>query len=133
MTKELARRIAITIGALLIFRLGCHVPLIGTSTRSGVVSPGAITGVSIFSLSLVPYLSAAIFVQLLSVVWGRLSALARSCEAGRRRLARITLLLTLLLASFQAFGIASAIQNMSGIVAEPGGWFVLSATASMVG
>lgn len=133
MTKELARRIAITIGALLIFRLGCHIPLIGTSTRSGVVSPGAITGVSIFSLCLVPYLSAAIFVQLLSMVWRRLSALERSGEAGRRRLARITLLLTLLLASFQAFGIASALQNMSGLVAEPGGGFLLSATASMVG
>jgi preprotein translocase subunit SecY len=77
--------------------------------------------------------SAAILVQLLSVVWGRLGALERSGEAGRRRIARYTLVLTLALAAFQAFGIASALQNISGLVAEPGGWFLLSATATMVG
>jgi preprotein translocase subunit SecY len=66
-------------------------------------------------------------------VWGRLSALERSGEAGRRKIARITLILTLLLASFQAFGIASAMQDISGLVTEPGNWFLLSATASMVG
>ena len=133
MTTELARRIAITIGALLIFRLGCYVPLAGISTQAGLLSSGAITRVSIFSLSLIPYLSAAIIVQLLSRVWRRLSAFERSGEAGRRKLARITLILTLLLASFQAFGITSAIENISGLVVEPGGWFLLSATASMVG
>jgi preprotein translocase subunit SecY len=131
--NELVRRIAITIGALLIFRLGSHIPLAGISTQGGLLLSGAMNRVSIFSLVLVPYLSAAIFIQLLSMVWGRLSALERSGEAGRRRLARITLILTLLLASFQAFGIASALQDISGVVTEPGGWFLLTATASMVG
>jgi preprotein translocase subunit SecY len=132
---ELVRRIAITIGALLIFRLGSHLPLTGISTHSGLLSSGTLAAqrVSIFALTLVPYLSAAIIVQLVSVVWGRLSALERSGEAGRRKIARITLVLTLLLASFQAFGIASAMQNISGLVTEPGAWFLLSATASMVG
>jgi preprotein translocase subunit SecY len=105
----------------------------GTVTPSGLFAPGTITRLSIFSLSLIPYLSAAIIVQLISVVWRRLSALERSGEAGRRKLARITLILTLLLASFQAFGIASAMQNISGLVAEPGNWFVLSTTATLVG
>jgi preprotein translocase subunit SecY len=131
--NELVRRIAITIGALLIFRLGSHIPLAGISTQGGLLLSGAMNRVSIFSLVLVPYLSAAIFIQLLSMVWGRLSALERSGEAGRRKFARITLILTLLLASFQAFGIASALQDISGVVTEPGGWFLLSATASMVG
>jgi preprotein translocase subunit SecY len=132
---ELVRRIAITIGALLIFRLGSHIPLAGISTQIGVLSSGAIgiERISIFALTLVPYLSAAIIVQLVSVVWGRLGALERSGEAGRRKIARITLILTLLLASFQAFGIAAAMQNISALVPEPGAWFLLSATASMVG
>jgi preprotein translocase subunit SecY len=133
MTSELARRIAITIGALLIFRLGSHIPLAGVSTQGGLLSSGSIGRISIFSLSLIPYLSAAIIIQLVSVVWGRLSALERSGEAGRRRIARHTLILTLLLAAFQAFGIASAMQNISGLVTEPGGWFLLSATATMAG
>jgi preprotein translocase subunit SecY len=132
MTKELARRIAITIGALLIFRLGSQIPLAGISTQ-GLLSSAQVGRISIFSLSLIPYLSAAIIIQLVSVVWGRLSALERSGEAGRRRIGRYTLILTLLLATFQAFGIASAMQNISGLVTEPGGWFVLSATATMAG
>src|SRR5580704_5017068 len=131
--NELVRRIAITIGALLLFRLGSHIPLAGISTQSGLLSSLSINRVSIFALTLVPYLSAAIIVQLVSVVWGRLSALERSGEAGRRKIARITLIVTLLLASFQAFGVASALQNISALVPEPGAWFQLSATASMVG
>src|SRR5258708_20250748 len=132
MTKELARRIAITIGALLIFRLGCYVPLAGISTQSGLLSSGVITRVSIFSLSLIPYLSAAIIVQLLSMVWRGLSALERSGDAGRRQLVRITLFLTLLLASFQAYGIASPIENISSLVAEPGACFLFSPPPSML-
>jgi len=133
MTSELARRIAITIGALLIFRLGSQIPLAGISVQGGLLSSGSVARVSIFSLTLVPYVSAAILVQLLSVVWGRLAALERAGEAGRRRIARYTLILTLVLAAFQAFAIASALQNISGLVAEPGDWFLLSATATMVG
>jgi preprotein translocase subunit SecY len=131
--NELVRRIAITIGALLVFRLGSHIPLTGISAQSGLLSFGAMDRVSIFSLTITPYVSAAILIQLLSMVWGRLRALEGSGEAGRRKIARITLIVTLLFASFQGFGIASAMQNISGLVAEPGGWFLLSATASMVG
>jgi len=131
--NELVRRIAITIGALLIFRLGSHVPLPGTAMQSDLLSSSGINRISIFALTLTPYVSAAILVQLVSVVWGRLSALERSGEAGRRKIARITLIVTLLLASFQAFGVASAMQTISALVPEPGAWFLLSATASMVG
>ena len=133
MTQELARRIAITIGALLIFRLGCYIPLGGISTRTGLLSSISASRVSIFALSIIPYLTAAIVIQLVSVVWGRLSALERSGEAGRRRIIRYTLILTLLLAAFQAFGVASALQGIQGFVVEPGNWFLASATATMVG
>ncbi|MBR0872826.1 preprotein translocase subunit SecY [Bradyrhizobium tropiciagri] len=131
--SELARRIAITIGALLIFRLGFSIPVAGLSPQSAVFRPDAIARLSIFSLSILPYLSAAIIIQLVSVVWGRLSALERSGEAGRRAIARYTLILTLLLAAFQAFGIASALQNIRGLVVEPGDWFVLATIATLVG
>src|ERR1700758_5568550 len=132
MNLELVRRIAITIGALLIFRLGSHIPVPGISVQSGVLSSGAVNRVSIFALGLTPYLSAAIIIQLISVVWGRLSSLERSGEAGRRKIACYTLIATLLLATFQAYGIASALQNISGLVTDPDGWFVLPVTASMV-
>ncbi|MEN3349723.1 MAG: preprotein translocase subunit SecY [Bradyrhizobium sp.] len=131
--SELARRIAITIGALLIFRLGCSIPISGLSTQTGVLQSSAIARLSIFSLSIIPYLTAAIIIQLVSVVWGRLSALERSGEAGRRRIMGYTLALTLLLGAFQAFGIASALQGIRGLVAEPGAWFLVSTVATLVG
>jgi preprotein translocase subunit SecY len=131
MTQELARRFAITIGALLIFRLGSHIPIPGMSPDSPL--PGnALVRLSILSLNLVPYLSAAIIIRLVSMVWGRLSSLERSGEKGRNRIARYTLILTLPIAAFQAFGVASAIARIPGLV-NPDGWFLLSATMSMVG
>jgi preprotein translocase subunit SecY len=133
MNQELVRRIAVTIGALLLFRLGSHIPIAGLSLQGGLLSTLAVERVSILALNLIPYLSAAILIQLVAMVWGRLNAMQRAGEAGRRRIARYTLVLTLVLATFQAFGIASAMEGISGLVAEPGGWFVASATASMVG
>jgi preprotein translocase subunit SecY len=133
MNQELARRIAVTIGALLLFRLGTNIPVTGVWASDGPMPPAAIAGVSIFSLGLVPYLSAAIFIRLLAVAWRGLSLLERSGEAGRRRIARITLVLTLLLAAFQGYGVASAIRDVPGLIVDPDGWFVISATASMVG
>ncbi|MBB4375550.1 preprotein translocase subunit SecY [Bradyrhizobium sp. Rc3b] len=132
MSRELARRIAFTIGALLLFRLGTQIPVAGVAVHGGFAA-NKIAPLSIFSLSLFPYLTAAILVQLVAVVWRRLRALERSGEAGRRKLARITLILTLLLATFQAFGIASTMRQMPGLVVHPGDWFVLSATVSLVG
>jgi len=131
--SELARRIGITIGALLIFRLGSYIPLPGIDAQGVRLLPVSFGRISILSLSLTSYLSAAIFIQLVSLVWRRLSALERSGEAGRRRIAWATLALTLAIAAFQAFGVASAMQNIRGLITEPGGWFLLSATASMVG
>jgi preprotein translocase subunit SecY len=133
MKSELARRIGITIGALLIFRLGTFIPLPGITPQNAVHLPASLGRISILSLSLLPYLSAAIIIQLVSLVWRRLNALERSGEAGRRRIAWVTLALTLPLVTFQAFGVANAVQSIRGLVPEPGGWFLLSTTASMVG
>ncbi|WBL75915.1 preprotein translocase subunit SecY [Bradyrhizobium xenonodulans] len=133
MSRELARRIAFTIGALLLFRLGCQVPVAGVTTSSFPSTPDLIARLSIFALGPIPYLTAALLIRLLSVVWRRLSSLERSGERGRRKVARATLGLTLVLAAFQAFGIASALTTVPGFVSNPDGWFVLAATATMVG
>ena len=133
MTTELARRIAITIGALLVFLLGRRIPVTGFWTSNGALPPGAVARLSVFSLGLIPYLSAAILVRLLSLVWTRLGAIERSGERGRARISRYTLLLTLLFTSFQGYGIATAIQRIPEVAPDSGAWFVLSTAASMVG
>lgn len=132
MNIELARRIAFTIGALLLFILGNHIPIPGIVVPSGT-SSGAFRRISIFALNILPYLSAAVIIQLLSMVWGRLRSLERSGEAGRRMIARYTLILTLLLTAFQAFGVVSAYEGIQDLVANPGSFFLFSAAASMVG
>lgn len=133
MNGELARRIAFTIGALLLFRLGTQIPVAGVNTSGLSSSSDLIARLSLFALGLIPYLTAAILIRLLSVVWRGLSSVERSGESGRRRIARATLGLTLVLAAFQAYGIASTLTTIPGVVRNPDGWFVLTATATMVG
>jgi preprotein translocase subunit SecY len=129
MTPELARRIAFTLGALLIYRLGTYIPLPGID-RSFDHSFGRL---SIFSLNILPYLSAAIIIQLVSMVSSKLRMLARSGESGRRRIALCTFGLTLVLATLQAYGVASNLQRVTNLVIDPGGFFVFSAVATLLG
>jgi preprotein translocase subunit SecY len=133
MNRELARRIAFTIGALLLFRLGTHIPVPGVVTSALPLTGGVLSRISLFALGLVPYLSAAILIRLLAVVWRGLSNIERSGEAGRRRIDRITLAVTFVLAAFQAYGVASALQDIPNLVNDPDGWFVVTATATLVG
>jgi len=133
MTTELARRIAITIGALLVYRLGTQIPIPGVDLSDVSATLDLVSRLSIFALGLIPYLSAAILIRLLSVVWRGLNSLERSGEGGRRKIARATLGLTLGLAAFQAYGIASALTSIPGLVKNSDGWFVTTATVSMVG
>jgi preprotein translocase subunit SecY len=136
MKSELARRIAFTLGALLVFRLGSYIPLPGVIT-SGSRFPGASVvpniRFSIFALWILPYLSAAILIQLLSMVSSKLRALPRAGEAGRRKIRRYTIGLAVFLTTFQAFGIASSLQGIPNLVNEPGGLFLLSTTATLTG
>jgi preprotein translocase subunit SecY len=135
MKSELARRIVFTLGALLVFRLGSHIPLPGLGV-SGSQAPGVTvmaSRLSIFALGIFPYLSAAILVQVLSMVSSKLRALARDGEAGRRRIARYTVGLAVFFAAFQAFGFAARLQDIPTVVTDSSGLFVLSATVTLTG
>ncbi|MEA2914993.1 MAG: preprotein translocase subunit SecY [Bradyrhizobium sp.] len=125
MTSELARRIAFTLGALFVYRLGTYIRLPGINT-----SPGRL---SIFALNITPYLSVAMLIQLVSMVSSRLNALVGRGDSGRRIIARYTLGLTLLLTAFQAYGIASGLQEVPNAVSDPGALFLLSTTATLLG
>ena len=141
MNPELARRIAFTLGALLVYRLGSYVPLPGVSPavwdqmfqaqQGGLIgvlnamSGGVLARLSVFSLVIVPYLSAAILVQLASFFVPRLRALHHAGERGRRTIERCTLALTILIAAFQSYGIAGGLEGVNNLVVEPGPAFRL--------
>jgi preprotein translocase subunit SecY len=150
MTSELGRRVWFTIGALLVYRLGSYIPVPGIDQaalaelfrsqaggffgQGGLFFHGSAVGrLAIFALGLMPYLSAAILLQLVSIVVPGLSALPNRGERGRRRLETYTLGLTLALAAFQAFGIAVALEGVTSLVAEPGSSFRLTTTLSLTG
>jgi preprotein translocase subunit SecY len=125
MTSELARRIAFTLGALFVYRLGTYIPLPGIDPSVGRVS--------IFALNIIPYLSVAILIQLVTMVSSRLNSLVGRGEAGRRTVARYTFGLTVLLTAFQAYGIASSLQQMvPNAVSTPGPLFLLSTSATLL-
>jgi preprotein translocase subunit SecY len=136
MKSELARRIVFTLGALLVYRLGCYIPLPGVSV-SGSQIPGvtivSASRFSIFSLGIWPYLSAAILIQLVSMVSSKLGALPRKGEAGRRKIARYTIVLAVFFAAFHAFDNASSLQGIPNFVNEPGGLFLLSTMVTLTG
>jgi len=148
MTQELVRRIAFTIGALLLYRLGTYIPLAGINpdvweqlfrTQQGGIlgmfnmfAGGGIHRMAILALGLTPYWTAAVIMQLLSVVWRGLKSLERSGDAGRRKIARYTLVLTLLMTGPQGYGVAVGLKD-AHVVDNPDGWFLLSATTSLVG
>ena len=94
-------------------------------------SGGAVQRMAIFSLNVMPYISASIIVQLLGTVYPPWEKLKKEGgEAGRKQLNQYTRYLTVVLALFQAGGIALGLQNSQGLVAHPGLPFVLSTVAS---
>jgi preprotein translocase subunit SecY len=146
---ELKKRIWFTLGALIIYRLGTYIPLPGMNpdavadlfkqTQSGVLglfnmfSGGAVGRLAIFALAIMPYISASIIIQLLSSVVPTFEALKKEGEQGRKVLNQYTRYLTLFLALFQAYGIGVGLQGSGNLVLEPGPFFLLSTTITLVG
>ncbi|KQU51346.1 preprotein translocase subunit SecY [Bosea sp. Leaf344] len=146
---ELKKRIWFTLGALIIYRIGTYIPLPGMNpeavadlfkqTQSGVLglfnmfSGGAVGRLAIFALAIMPYISASIIIQLLSSVVPTFEALKKEGEQGRKVLNQYTRYLTLFLAIFQAYGIGVGLQGSGNLVLEPGPFFLLSTTITLVG
>jgi preprotein translocase subunit SecY len=146
MSTELIRRGAITIVALLIYWVGLRIPLPGVdvaawmaifATQSGgmvgqadALSGGAVRNLGILSLSITPYVTAAVILQVLAMVSRRLRGLADD-ERGRARLERATLAVTAVLAALQAYVIASGLEGVGTVVAEPGVLFRLTTVLTL--
>src|SRR4026209_1666685 len=151
--EELKKRIWFTVGALLVYRLGTYIPLPGIdpnawsqifNTQSGGIlgmfnmfSGGGIHRMAIFALNIMPYISASIIIQLLTTVSPQLEALKKEGEQGRKQLNQYTRYLTVILAAFQAFGIAYGLEGQRS-AAGPGGpgpgcFFRLTTVATLVG
>ena len=136
------------LGALIVYRIGAHIPVPGidpvqlaelfNSQRGGILdmfnlfSGGALGRFTIFALGIMPYISASIIMQLMTVAVPTLEQLKKEGEAGRRKITQYTRYGTLGLALFQALGIAIALESQQGLVVEPGLMFRLSAVVTLV-
>jgi preprotein translocase subunit SecY len=147
--EELKKRIWFTLGALIIYRLGTYIPLPGidpaafeanfTGHQQGVLqlfnmfAGGAVQRMAIFALNIMPYISASIIIQLLTSVIPSLETLKKEGEAGRKVINQYTRYLTVVLAAFQAYGIAVGLQGQAGIVSNPGFFFVITTVLTLTG
>jgi preprotein translocase subunit SecY len=136
---ELKSRVFFTLALLAVYRIGCHIPTPGINgeelskfltERGGalmgffdIFSGGALSRVTIFALGIMPYISASIILQLLTVVIPSLGKLAKEGEEGRKKITRYTRYGTVLIATVQSFGIAVGIESMAqGAFIQNPGW-----------
>jgi len=145
---ELKSRLLFVLGALVVYRLGAHIPVPGIdptvlkqlfdSQKDGILgmfnmfSGGALSRFTVFALGIMPYISASIIMQLLTVVSPKLEQLKKEGEAGRRIITKYTRYGTVGLATFQALGIAIALEGQAGLVLDPGMGFRLTAVVTLV-
>lgn len=145
---DLKRRLWFVVGALVVYRLGAHIPVPGinpvelaklfNSQQGGILgmfnmfSGGALSRFTVFALGIMPYISASIIMQLLTTVWPSLEALKKEGEAGRRKITQYTRYGTVVLAFFQAVGIAVALEAQPGLVLDPGLAFRVTTAITLV-
>lgn len=151
--KDLKARIMFTLGALIVYRIGTHIPLPGVDARiladvfqnssKGIMgmfdmfSGGALQRMAIFALNIMPYISASIIVQLMAAVVPTFEQLKKEGEIGKKKLAQYTRYLTVLLATIQGYGMAVGLEAMTGssgsAVIDPGMFFRLTTVVTLVG
>lgn len=135
---ELKNRVLFTLALLAVYRIGCHIPTPGINgeelskflTEKGgalmgffdMFSGGALSRVTIFALGIMPYISASIILQLLTVVIPAIGKLAKEGEAGRKKIVRYTRYGTMIISAIQSFGIAVGLEGMQGgaFIQNPG-------------
>jgi preprotein translocase subunit SecY len=144
---DLRRRLVFLLLALVVYRIGTHIPVPGIDPnqlqqlfkgqQGGILSlfnmfsGGALSRFSIFALGIMPYISASIIMQLMSYVVPSMEALKKEGEAGRRKITQYTRYATLGLALFQSLGIAVALESSAGLVNAPGMGFRITAMVSL--
>jgi preprotein translocase subunit SecY len=145
---DLKRRLWFLLGALIVYRIGTHIPVPGINANVldelfrgqqggilgllNVFSGGALSRFSIFALGIMPYISASIIMQLSTVVVPTLEALKKEGEAGRRKITQYTRYATLGLAFFQGISISLALEAQPGLVIEPGLTFRILSSVTLV-
>jgi len=145
---ELRQRILFTIGLLMVYRLGTYIPvpgIDGAALRSfmdeaatgigGILSMftgGALSRMGIFALGIMPYISASIIIQLMGSMWEPLKNLKKEGEQGRRKLNQYTRYLTVILATFQAYGLSRSLEA-GDLASNPGLYFQAACVITIVG
>ena len=145
---ELRQRLVFLVLALLVFRLGAHIPVPGidpdqlaqlfSGQKDGILgmfnlfSGGALSRFTVFALGIMPYISASIIMQLMTIVVPTLESLKKEGQAGQRKITQYTRYGTVLLATFQALGISVALQAQPGLVINPGLMFELNTVVTLV-
>ncbi len=149
---ELKSRLLFVLGALLVFRIGTYIPVPGINPEAlaalfdqqrdsilgmfNMFSGGALERLSVFALGIMPYISASIIVQLMTKVIPTLEQLSKEGQAGKRKITQYTRMGTLLLATFQALGVAITLESqtagVTSLVVDPGLIFRISTVATLV-
>ena len=149
---ELRQRLLFLLGAIIVFRIGTFIPVPGIDPAAmaqlfdqqrgtildmfNMFSGGALERLSIFALGIMPYISASIIMQLMSVVVPTLEQLKKEGNAGRRKITQYTRYLTVALATFQSIGVSIALQNQmvdgASVVVAPGIAFVFTSVVTLV-
>jgi preprotein translocase subunit SecY len=147
--EDLKKRLWFTLAALLVYRLGTHIPLPGLNPEAyaaafqgqangilglfNMFAGGAVERMAIFALGIMPYISASIIVQLMTSVVPALENLKKEGEQGRKIINQYTRYGTVLLGTLQAYGIAVGLESGQGIVADPGMFFKISTVLTLLG
>ena len=149
---ELKSRLLFVLGAFVVYRIGAHIPVPGIDPKAlsimfeqqsgsilnmfNMFSGGALMRLSLFALGIMPYISASIIMQLMTIVIPAMEQLKKEGESGRRKISQYTRYGTVVLAMFQSIGISVALQNQSAgglaVVIQPGMGFILITTITLV-
>lgn len=150
--SELQARLFFVLGAFVVYRVGAHIPVPGIDPKAlaimfeqqsgsildmfNMFSGGALMRLSLFALGIMPYISASIIMQLMTVVLPSMEQMKKEGEAGRRKISQFTRYGTVVLATFQAIGISLALQNQTAgglsVVLHPGFGFIAVTTITLV-
>lgn len=151
-TSELFSRLMFVLGAFFVYRVGAHIPVPGIDPQAlalmfkqqegsildmfNMFSGGALKRLSLFALGIMPYISASIIMQLMTIVIPALEQVKKEGEAGRRKISQYTRYGTVFLATFQAIGVSIALQNQTAgglsVVINPGIQFIVITAITLV-